>query len=113
MMGRIHLEVDRTQSGGSAEPLLVVETSKGVYEHQAVVARGASSNRLSDPETLQKFAELAGTRLATADVDRIADQVLALEDCGDVSAALPQQIVRVAPAPEFSRFDAAHGGVAR
>jgi hypothetical protein len=105
--------VQTTSENDTAEPLLVVETSKGVYGHQSVVARGASSNRLSDAETLQKFAELAGTRLATADVDRIADQVLALEDCGDVSAALPQQIVRVAPAPEFSRFDAAHGGVAR
>jgi 2-methylcitrate dehydratase PrpD len=84
MMGRIHLEVDGRQCGGSAEPLLVVHTSKGVYRHQAVVARGAAANRLSDAETLQKFAGLAGTRLPEADVDLIANHILALDDCPDV-----------------------------
>lgn len=86
MMDRVRIEVDSTQSGGSAEPVLVLQTRKGVYRHQAVVARGAAANRLSDGESVQKFVGLAGTRLAAADVERIADQILALEDCDDVAA---------------------------
>lgn len=84
LMQRIHLEVDSTQFGGSAEPCLEVHTGGHVYHRQAVTARGAMTNRLSDDETLAKFAGLAGTRLGPDTVELLSRQIMALEACPDI-----------------------------
>jgi 2-methylcitrate dehydratase PrpD len=84
LMERIDLEVDSSQHGGSAEPHLEVLANGKAYRCQATVARGAVDNRLTDDETVAKFAELAGTRLPAASVEELARRILALETCPDI-----------------------------
>jgi 2-methylcitrate dehydratase PrpD len=84
LMERIHLEVDASQHGGSAEPHLEIVANGRTYRRQAVAARGAMTNRLSDDETLAKFSELAGTRLATDTAGLLAHKIMTLEACPDI-----------------------------
>jgi 2-methylcitrate dehydratase PrpD len=84
LMERIHLEVDNSQQGGSAEPHLEILAAGKVYRCQATLARGAMDNRLSDDETVAKFSELAGTRLHANSVEKLARQIMALEACPDI-----------------------------
>jgi 2-methylcitrate dehydratase PrpD len=97
LMGRIHLEVDSTQHGGSAEPHLEIHANGNVYRRQAVVARGAVANRLSDDETLAKFAELAGTRMDADRVGVLAHQIMDLEACPDIRVL--QRLLQTAAEP--------------
>ncbi|MHC6223035.1 MmgE/PrpD family protein [Arthrobacter sp. MMS24-S77] len=92
LMGRISLELDPGQQGGSAEPHLTVSTADGDYSLQAVRARGASTNRLSDEETIGKFLSLAGTRLAADDAVELVNLVTGLEDVPDIGRV--QQLLR-------------------
>lgn len=84
LMERIELRVDASQHGGSAEPCIEIRSGGQVYRRQAVTARGASTNRLSDADTLSKFADLAGTRLPPEQVAQLTGNVLALESLPDV-----------------------------
>ncbi|MDI2034209.1 MmgE/PrpD family protein [Paenarthrobacter nitroguajacolicus] len=88
LMDRIHLEVDPQQQGGSAEPRLSVRTESDTIEIQAVRARGASTNRLSDKETINKFTALASPRLTRDAASAIASLVLDLDDAADISPLL-------------------------
>ncbi|BAS15117.1 cis-aconitate decarboxylase [Arthrobacter sp. Hiyo8] len=92
LMGRISMELDPAQQGGSAEPYLTVSTADGDYSLQAVRARGASTNRLSDEETIGKFMSLAGARLAPDDAVELVDLVTRLEDVPDIRRM--QQLLR-------------------
>jgi hypothetical protein len=83
-MERIHLEVDTSQHGGSAEPHLEILANGNIYRRQAVAARGAVTNRLSDEETLAKFSELAGTRLRAGRHELLAHKIMTLEACPDI-----------------------------
>ncbi|MFF2300524.1 MmgE/PrpD family protein [Arthrobacter sp. NPDC058127] len=85
LMGLISLELDPAQQGGSAEPYLTVSTADGDYSLQAVRARGASTNRLSDEETIGKFMSLAGARLAPDDAVELVNLVTRLEDVPDIA----------------------------
>lgn len=84
LMERIHLEVDGAQHGGSAEPHLEILANGNTYRKQAVAARGAVNNRLSDDDTLVKFSELAGTRLHADSADLLAHKIMTLEACPDI-----------------------------
>ncbi|MFJ5955852.1 MmgE/PrpD family protein [Paenarthrobacter sp. NPDC092416] len=88
LMGRITVEVDPLQQGGSAEPQLLVTTETGTFEVQAVRAKGAPTNRLSDAESIDKFMGLATTRLPKSVAASIADLVLDLESTADVGPLL-------------------------
>ncbi|MET4901185.1 MmgE/PrpD family protein [Paenarthrobacter sp. CC6] len=88
LMERIHLEVDPQQQGGAAEPRLSVRTDSDTIEIQAVRAKGASTNRLSDKETINKFTALASTRLTHDAASAIASLVLDLDDAADISPLL-------------------------
>lgn len=83
LMGRIHVEVDPQQHGGSAEPFLTVQTDAETLGIQAVKAKGAATNRLSDEDTIGKFDSLAGTRLPAGRVGEIRKMVLGLESFDD------------------------------
>ncbi|WP_285249289.1 MmgE/PrpD family protein [Pseudarthrobacter sp. efr-133-R2A-89] len=88
LMGRIHVEVDPEQHGGSAEPFLTVQTDTDSFGVQAVKAKGAATNRLSDQETIGKFEGLAGTRLPGDRVKAISRLVLGLESAADAGLLL-------------------------
>lgn len=88
LMERIYVEVDPHQQGGSAEPRLEVRSDSGSFQLQAVRARGASTNRLSDDETISKFMNLATTRLSQASAATIAETVMDLETTDDVAPLL-------------------------
>lgn len=101
LMDRIFLEVDPEQHGGSAEPRLSLETDGGVYEIQAVRAKGAPTNRLTDDETIAKFRELAGTRLSEKVTAELADRVMNLEAIPDVGPLL--RLLKSESEPEILR----------
>lgn len=84
LMGRIHLAIDHRQQGGSAEPRLEVQADSGSFQVQTVRAKGASTNRLSDNETISKFMTLATTRLPQVSAASIAETVMDLETADDV-----------------------------
>lgn len=85
LMDRVELIVDPGQYGGSAEPIIEVHRAGHVFRHQAVTAKGASTNRLSDAETQHKFASLAGTRLTRDAVEQLEANVMAMEALPDVA----------------------------
>jgi 2-methylcitrate dehydratase PrpD len=88
LMGRIHVEVDPHQQGGSAEPRIEVQTESGSIVVQAVRAKGASTNRLSDDETIDKFMSLATTRLPHAAAAGVVENVMDLESTDDIGPLL-------------------------
>ncbi|MFK0009258.1 MmgE/PrpD family protein [Paenarthrobacter sp. NPDC090520] len=88
LMDRIQLAVDPLQTGGSAEPRLEIQVADVTTEIQAVRAKGAPTNRLSDDETISKFVRLARTRLSGESVDELIRIVMDLEASKDV-AQLP------------------------
>ncbi len=85
LMERIVLEVDPNQHGGAAEPFVTVMTDSGSYSLQAVRARGASTNRLSDQETIGKFVGLASPRVGDGNAEGIVRTVLGLDVLPDIS----------------------------
>ncbi|WP_395405861.1 MmgE/PrpD family protein (plasmid) [Arthrobacter sp. UC242_113] len=89
LMGRIRLQIDPSQNGGSAEPRLSVETNTNTWVVQAVRAKGASTNRLSDDETLSKFTRLAATRLSQGAAESIVSLVMNSDDMDNASRLLP------------------------
>ncbi|KQQ86691.1 MmgE/PrpD family protein [Arthrobacter sp. Leaf137] len=92
LMGRIHVEVDPLQHGGSAEPYLEVQTDTDTFGVQAAKAKGAATNRLSDEETIGKFEGLAGTRLPAEGVVGVRQMVLGLDSLDD-AGRLPGLLV--------------------
>ena len=98
LMERIHLVVDPQQQGGSAEPRIEVQTESGAIVVQAVRARGASTNRLSDDETINKFMGLATTRLPEATAASVVENVMKLESTHDIGPLLRLLAVDSEPA---------------
>ncbi|HEY9358727.1 MAG TPA: MmgE/PrpD family protein [Arthrobacter sp.] len=98
LMERIHVVVDPQQQGGSAEPRIEVQTDSGSILVQAVRARGASTNRLSDDETINKFMGLATTRLPHATAVSVVENVMELESTNDIGPLLRLLAVDSEPA---------------
>ncbi|MEJ1181367.1 MULTISPECIES: MmgE/PrpD family protein [unclassified Pseudarthrobacter] len=98
LMERIHLVVDPQQQGGSAEPRIEVQTESGTIIVQAVRAKGASTNRLSDDETISKFMGLATTRLPETAALSVVENVMELESSHDIGPLLRLLTVNSEPA---------------
>lgn len=79
LMNRIDLVVDPLQEGGSAEPRLDIHTAEQSVTVQAVRARRAWTNRLSDDETFAKFVRPGDTRLSSGTADELIRLVMNLE----------------------------------
>lgn len=88
LINRIHVVIDHEQHGGSAEPRIEVETRNRSFVIQAVRAKGASTNRLSDDETIAKFVRLAETRLPLERVKKLSGEVMHLTALDDLTALL-------------------------
>jgi 2-methylcitrate dehydratase PrpD len=85
---RVDFRVDETLHYDSHEAVVKIETTNGTYERRQENPPGTHDNPLTESELREKFEECADRAIPSADVSRLMDTLLTLDEHSDIINAL-------------------------